>query len=114
LRISARGYRRDSGSKTIFDEDVVGAVADVDGEYRRRQSNTLYLQRDKRDGSITMDIAPRALSGFGGDYRLYVHLTPDEIIRLFLECFPQVDEVIARLVERSRAENKSAHQLTDA
>ena len=72
LRISARGYRRDSGSKTIFEEDVVGAVvAEVEGRYTRRQSNTLYLQRSKRDGSIAIDIAPRALSGFGGDYRLY-------------------------------------------
>jgi hypothetical protein len=59
--------------------------------------------------------APRALSGFGGDYRLYVHLTSDEIMRLFLECFTQVDEVIARLIGRHEADKASEkEQLEDA
>lgn len=97
MRVSARGYRRDSGSKIIFDEDVVEGVTETDDVYTSHRTNTLYVKRSKRDGSITMQVAPRALSGFGGDYRLYIHLTPDEIMRLFLECFPEVNNVIARL-----------------
>jgi hypothetical protein len=108
VRVTARGYRRDSGSRIILDEDIADAVGvDSDGKYNPHRSNVLYLERSKRDGSITMNIAPRTLSGFGGEYRLYVHLTPDEIMRLFLECFTEVDDAIARLIERHKPANTS-------
>jgi hypothetical protein len=96
VRVSARGYKRDSGARTIFEEEIVDAVIEEDGNIGHAP-NTLYLKKSKSDGSITISIAPRTLSGFGGEYHLHVHLTEDEIVKLFLECFPQMRDVTIRV-----------------
>ena len=111
MRVSARGYKRDSGSRTIFDEGVVDAITEQDGTAMAHYENTLYLQKNKSDGSITLHISPIELSGFGGDYRLFVHLTQDEIAQLFLECFPDTRDVIARVATRPPAKPRSTTQL---
>jgi hypothetical protein len=78
-----------------LDEEIIAAVTQEDGKVTK--GNTLYIRKDKGDGSITMRIGPRALSGFGGNYTLYVQLTENEVAKLFWECFPQIRDVISRL-----------------
>src|SRR5438552_3487898 len=100
MRVEARGYLRNSGTKVIFDEALTEAVVrDVvqEGGKNAPWQNTLYLIKSKSDGSITMKIGPRALSGFGGNYTVSVQITKDEIVKLFLESFPEVRDVIDRL-----------------
>jgi hypothetical protein len=94
MKVLARGYNRNSGSRIIFDEEVTEAIVT---EYGSSRGDALYLTKSKSDGSITLQIGPRSLSGFGGNYSLFVQLSQDEIARLFLECFPQLRDVIARL-----------------
>jgi hypothetical protein len=111
MRVSARGYKRDSGARPIFDEEIVDAVLEEDGTSERRESNTLYLNKSKSDGSITISIAPRTLSGFGGEYHLHVNLTEDDIVKLFLECFPQMRDVITRVSQSPPRRSKLDEQI---
>jgi hypothetical protein len=96
MRVSARGYKRNSGSREILDEEVLEAVVNRDHEY----PNKLYLKKNPSDGSVTLSIAPRTLSGFGGEYTISVRFTEDEIAKLFLECFPSMRDVITRVAEQ--------------
>ena len=54
----------------------------------------------KSDGSITITIENQRPDSLSENiaYDLYIHLTEDEIAKLFLECFPQMRDVIARVV----------------
>lgn len=94
MKISTRGYHRDAGSRIILDEEIIGA-ATKDGEPPVR--NTLYLEKNRSDGSISISIAPIELSGFGGNYRISVMFTKDDIAKLFWECFPEIRDVVSRL-----------------
>jgi hypothetical protein len=85
----------DNTMYAILEEEIVGVVTQEDGKPVKR--NTLYLKKDKGDGRISMRIAPKELSGFGGNYTLYVDLTENEVAKLFWECFPQIRDVIFRL-----------------
>jgi hypothetical protein len=107
MRVWVRGYKRDSGPREILDEGVLEAVVERDSSDICHYSNTPYLKKSTSDGSITLSIAPRELSGFGGEYRLYVHLTEDEIAKLFLECFPNMRDVITRVAKLPPAERRS-------
>jgi hypothetical protein len=98
MRVEARGYLRSSGIKVIFDGDITEAVVTENGI--SAGPNTLSLERSKSDGSIKMRLGPIALSGFGGNYNVFVQLTKDEIVKLFLEDHPEVREVIDRLPPR--------------
>ncbi|HTV45426.1 MAG TPA: hypothetical protein VMF05_08925 [Stellaceae bacterium] len=95
MRVSARGYHRDAGLRTILEEEIIGAVTQDDG--KQVKPNILYLKKDKGDGRISMRIGPKELSGFGGNYTLYVEFTENDIAKLFWECFPQIREVTSRL-----------------
>ena len=95
VRVSARGYRRNGGERTILAEEIILAEAQKDGESAR--PHTFYIKKDKNDGSINMRIGPRSLSGFGGEYTLHVQLTENEVAKLFWECFPQIRGVISQL-----------------
>ena len=101
MRVSARGYKRDSGPREILDEEVLDAVVNRESDFNF--PNTLYLKKNPSDGSVTLSIAPRTLSGFGGEYSLSVLLTEDEIAKLFLECFPNMRDVITRVAKRDPA-----------
>jgi hypothetical protein len=99
MRVTARGFKRNSGIRTIFDDELVYAKTEEDVPNTDHSPNILYMKQHKQDGSISMSIGPRTLSGFGGEYSLSVHLSADEILKLFLECFPQIRDVIARVLE---------------
>jgi hypothetical protein len=86
VRVSARGYRHDGGLRTILDEQIIGIV---NQEQWSEKPNTLYLKKDKGDGRISMRIGPKELR-FGGSYTLYVDLSEDDVVKLVLECFPQI------------------------
>jgi hypothetical protein len=99
MRVEVRGYNRDSGPKVIFDENITEAeVRENIGN--SAAPNTLLLEKSKSDGSIKMRIGPRALSGFGGSYNIFIQLTEDDIAKLVLEWLPHVQEVIKRLPPR--------------
>jgi hypothetical protein len=95
VRVSARGYRRNGGERTILAEEIILAETQKDGESAR--PHTFYIKKDKNDDSINMRIGPRSLSGFGGEYTLHVQLTENEVAKLFWECFPQIRGVISQL-----------------
>lgn len=81
MKVSALAYHRSHATKTICDYPISNAVI------------------SKRAGRIRMTIPPRHLSEtFNGDYNIYVDLIEDEVTTLFLECFPQVRDVMARLM----------------
>jgi hypothetical protein len=95
VRVSARGYRRNGGERTILADEIILAKTQEDGE--RMLPYTFYIKKDKNDGSINMRIGPRSLSGFGGHYMLHVQLTENDVAKLFWECFPQIRDVISQL-----------------
>jgi hypothetical protein len=99
MRVTAQGHKRNAGTRTIFDDEIVYSTTEEDEPYPVHLRNILYMKKSKSDGSITMSIEPRSLSGFGGDYRLSVHLSVDEIVKLYLECFPQIRDVTARVLD---------------
>jgi hypothetical protein len=45
MRVSARGYNRDSGSRTIFDEEITDAVVEEEGKSGYHKSNILYVKK---------------------------------------------------------------------
>lgn len=100
MKVSARGYSRNCGERIIFNQPILDAIIEDDGVYRTHKSSTLYITKRKRDGLMSMTVAPRRLDGFGGNYSLYVDFTEDEVVKLFLECFPQLRDVIGRLSAR--------------
>ena|ERR1700730_6315413 len=95
VKVSTRGYHRDAGSRIVLDEEIIGAATREDGEPPVK--NTLYLEKNQSNGSISISIAPIELSGFGGNYRISVMFTEDDIAKLFWECFPQIRDVVSRL-----------------
>jgi hypothetical protein len=104
MKVTAQGYSRNYGTRTILDEELVDAVIEEDGASSHHKRNTLYLKKRKRDGGISMKIGPCRLRGFGGYYDLSVDLSEAEITKLFLECFPQLRDTIARLTPAPAAQ----------
>jgi hypothetical protein len=101
MRIWAKGYRRNDDPHDILNKGVVDAV--VEDEVSNRHERNLYLERNESDGSIILHIFPQELK-LGGNYDLYVQLSEDDIVKLFLECFPDMRNVVTRVAQRSPAE----------
>jgi hypothetical protein len=79
MKVSAEAHHRTHATKIICDYPISNAVM------------------SKLAGRIHMTIPPHRLTEtFNGDYDIYVDLTEDEVTTLFLECFPQVRDVMAR------------------
>ena len=86
IKITARGWRRDSGPKAICECEVKDAephlttttTYDPDVPYLRRTASGLEL----RVGPATLNL--------GGEYQLMLGLTDDDINRLFLEIHPEL------------------------
>ena len=98
VRVWSRAHNRAGAQRIFLDKGVIDAVTEQDGSPPTYKRNTLCLRKSKSDGSITMSIVETSFEHGTGSYDLYVHLTEDEIAKLFLECFPQIRVVIARVV----------------
>jgi hypothetical protein len=84
MRITARGWRRDSGPTTLSDFEVKDCRPDNVATYR---GNVPYLKRTQT--GVEIRVGPQALT-LGGRYQLMVRLTEDDITRLFLELHPDL------------------------
>jgi hypothetical protein len=91
LKITTRGWRRDSGPKTICDAEVKDAEPDFETSFK---PDVLYLRRIA--SAVELRIGPAALN-LGGDYQLMLRLTEDDIIRLFLAIHPELRDNLRRV-----------------
>lgn len=92
MKVATRGYKRNEGTKTIIDENIVESIPFVKGN--TLVENGLYLDNNEMDGVISLLIEPIPLSGFGGNYRVIVSFTKSDIAKLFWECFPEVQSLV--------------------
>ena len=78
-KVTARGWRRDSGEKTLCDFEIKGAKRDNLNYYKAHQP---YYRRTTK--GVELSIGPQSIT-LGGDYLLKISLTDEEIARLFLK-----------------------------
>jgi hypothetical protein len=83
-RISVRGWKRDSGEKTICEFEVKGAEADNEKNWK---PYTPYIRRTTT--GIELRIGPQGLT-LGGDYQVILSFTDEDITRVFLEAHPEL------------------------
>ena len=98
MRVWSEAHFRSGGARIFLDKGIIDAVTELDGAPSTAKPDTLRLRKSKSDGSITMSIARMSFDFGPGSYDLYVHLTEDEIVKLFLEYFPRIRDVIVRVV----------------
>jgi hypothetical protein len=84
MKITARGWKRDSGPSTIVDHDISEARPDPQNTY---YPNILYLDRTSK--GVKLLVGPAVLS-LGGKYQLNITLTDEDIVRLLLEIQPEL------------------------
>jgi|SRR5271169_1638182 len=90
MKVTARGWRRDSGPKKICDFEVKDAEPQVVAyEQQSWQPDVPYLLRTS--DYVALHIGPAALN-LGGEYQLMLQLSYDDIIRLFLAIQPDLRE----------------------
>jgi hypothetical protein len=87
MRITARGWKRDSGPTVIMNYDLSEAQADVGLYY----PDILYL--DHTEKGVDLRVGPVPLT-LGGKYQVEVQLTREDITDLFLAINPEFSKDI--------------------
>jgi hypothetical protein len=96
MKITARGWRRDSGPKTICDYEVKDAEPDSEKSWN---PDVPYLRRTA--SAVELRIGPATLN-LGGEYQLMLRLTDEDIIRLFFEIQPELRDSLRRVFVNER------------
>ena len=98
MRITARGWRRDSGAISVCEHEISDAVPHTGTTY---DAGTLYLNRIR--GGVDLKVGPSTLT-LGGRYQVSLHLTDEDVMRLYFECFPNVRSVASRVLSAGDTE----------
>jgi len=89
MRISARGWKRDSGATLIMDRELTEATTrQVLHSYK---PDVLYLDRTPKGVGLRLGPVPLTL---GGRYQVEMQLTNEDIIELFLAITPDLSKEI--------------------
>jgi hypothetical protein len=112
MEIAARGWRRDSGKKTIINQEISEGLPDTNNVY---EPDRLYIDPTAA-GLVRLLVGPAALT-LGGDYQIEVKASVDDLIRLLLAKFPDVKTVLEPIFEkkefRYRPRGRAATERAD-
>jgi hypothetical protein len=86
MRITARGWRRNAGTSVILEDDLRNAKTRM----RLNPMPGTHLYRS--DTGVRIEAGPETLT-LGGQYKIDIELTRDDVMRLFMRCFPEVADV---------------------
>ena len=99
MRISARGWRRDSGAKAICDFEIADAKKPTSSTYT---ADVPYVSLTS-GGDVELKIGPQTVS-LGGEYQIIIRFTKDDIARMFLEIHPDLQSTFGPILRfRPRA-----------
>ena len=103
MRITARGWKRDSGPTLIMDHKLAGAARrENPNSYKQ---NDLYL--DRTTGGVELKIGPAQLT-LGGRYQIQVELSNEDIVELFLSLSADVSKYFDEVFSSRQANDKLA------
>jgi hypothetical protein len=101
MRITARGFRRNAGTTVIADHDLRDASSRV--RLHPHEGVTLAHLSD----GILIGCGPETIK-LAGQYEISVLLTPEDVMRIFLRCFPDQAKLIKGIYEPPKPEAEAA------